>query len=250
MPRDSNDRPMVSVCMAAYNGSAFIVEQIESILAQLRDGDELIVIDDRSKDDTAMVVEGIGDPRIRLTRAERNQGYVRTFEEAIGLARGEVLFLSDQDDVWLPGRVDLMLASLEEAELVVSNFGSFGGSLTGVQARRLRAADSTRWRRNIFWIWVGTRPYYGCCMAFRAEMRNRILPFPAYLTETHDQWLGYVANADRSVRHLETETISRRIHDANSSQTGRGLIAILRARIMTGRAVLEALRRRGRGAAG
>ncbi|PRB15146.1 glycosyltransferase [Microbacterium sp. MYb62] len=242
--RHSSDRPMVSVCMAAYNGAAFIVEQITSILAQLGDGDELIVIDDCSHDETAALVQAVGDPRIRLIRAEQNNGYMRTFERAIGLAEGGVVFLSDQDDVWLPGRVDRMVEALESVELVVSNFASFGGALTSVQARRLKAADSSRWMRNIFWIWVGTRPYYGCCMAFRAELRDRILPFPTYLTETHDQWLGYVANADRSVRHLEEDTISRRIHGANSSKTGRGLGAILRARLMTGRAIIEAFRRR------
>ena len=243
MHRDRDDRPTVSVCMAAYNGSAYIGEQIASILDQLHEGDELIVIDDRSTDDTADVVGAIGDERIRLIRSEENRGYVRTFERAIGLARGETVFLSDQDDVWLPGRVDRMLDALRDVELVVSNFGSFGGELTAVQSRRLRAADSTRWRRNVLWIWVGTRPYYGCCMAFRAEARQRILPFPAYLTETHDQWLGYVANADRSVRHLEEDTILRRIHGANSSETHRGLATILRARMMTGRAILEAYRR-------
>ncbi|KYJ99901.1 glycosyltransferase [Microbacterium sp. CH1] len=239
-----SDRPMVSVCMAAYNGAAFIVEQISSILAQLAEGDELIVIDDCSQDETVELVQGIGDARIRLIRSERNNGYMRTFERAIALAEGDVIFLSDQDDVWLPGRVDRMIEALDDVELVVSNFGSFGGALTAVQARRLRAVDSTRWRRNIFWIWFGTRPYYGCCMAFRSDLRERILPFPSYLTETHDQWLGYVANADHSVRHLEQDTISRRIHDANSSKTGRSLGAILRARIMTGRAILEAFRRR------
>ena len=242
----SSDRPMVSVCMAAYNGSAFIIEQITSILAQLGDRDELIVIDDCSQDETAALVQSVDDPRIRLIHSEANRGYMRTFERAIGLAEGDVIFLSDQDDIWLPGRVDQMLEALDDVELVVSNFASFGGALTSVQSRRLRAVDSSRWKRNIFWIWVGTRPYYGCCMAFRAELRQRILPFPPYLIETHDQWLGYVANADRSVRHLEQDTISRRIHGANSSTTGRGLGAILRARLMTGRAIIEAFRRRVR----
>lgn len=248
MSNARQNRPRISVCIAAYNGARFITEQIASILPQLADRDEVIVVDDHSTDDTADLVGGLGDPRIHLVRSDSNQGYVRTFERAITLATGEFIFLSDQDDLWLPGRVAAMVNELTDVELVVSNFASFGGDLTRVQSVRLRAADSTRWLRNIFWIWVGTRPYYGCCMAFRADMRERLLPFPRYLTETHDQWIGYVANFDKSVSHLEADTVTRRVHDSNASARGdRPLRVILSARFMTGRAILEAFRRRARG---
>lgn len=238
-------RPRISVCMAAYNGSLYIAEQILSILPELGDGDELIVIDDKSTDDTKSVVMSIADPRIRLIESSANQGYVRTFEQAIGLASGEIIFLSDQDDVWVPGRVALMLRELETHALTVSNFGSFGGALTRVQSKRLRAEDGNHRLRNIFWMWIGTRPYYGCCMAFRAELREQLLPFPEYLTETHDQWIGYVGNVNRSVSHIAEDTINRRVHDSNSSAPGnRSLAVIVKARIMTGRAIFEAFRRR------
>ncbi|MFJ4037661.1 glycosyltransferase [Microbacterium sp. NPDC090007] len=238
------NRPRVSVCMAAYNGARFIEEQIASILSQLVMGDELIVIDDGSRDDTVDRVRRFADNRIRLVINESNVGYVRTFEKAIGLASNEVLFLSDQDDRWIPARVESMVAALNDVDLVVSNFASFGGELTRVQRMRLKASDSGRWFSNIFWMWVGTRPYYGCCMAFRKELVDDLLPFPEYLSETHDQWIGYVANARHSVRHLEVNTVDRRVHDANSSARGnRPVLVVLRARIMTGRAILEALRR-------
>lgn len=244
MPATPSDEPRVSVCIAAYNGSGYIAEQIDSILAQLRAADEIVVVDDCSTDDTADVVAAIDDPRIRLVRAEVNRGYVRTFEHAIGLAMGDVIFLSDQDDVWLPGRREAMLRALESAELVVTNFSYFGGEVPRLQRRRLAASRSTQHLRNIFWIWVGVRLYYGCCMAFRAEMTERLLPFPPYLTEAHDQWIGFVGNADRSVRHLEADSVARRIHDSNATvKTSRRLLTILRARAMTARAALEALRR-------
>ncbi len=230
--------------MAAYNGARFIEEQIFTILPQLGSNDELIVIDDGSRDDTVARVAAIDDERIRLVRNAQNSGYVKTFENAIARAENDVIFLSDQDDRWLPGRVDRMISALSEVDLVVSNFGAFGGALTRVQGMRLRDADSRRWLSNIFWMWVGTRPYYGCCMAFRRSLVVDLLPFPSYLTETHDQWIGYVANARRSVRHLEENTIDRRVHDANSSARGnRRLTVVLRARVMTGRAMLEAWRR-------
>jgi glycosyltransferase involved in cell wall biosynthesis len=94
--------------MATYNGDRFVREQVESILEQLHPDDELIVVDDASKDDTAALVEGFPDPRLRLFRHERNAGYVRTFEEALTKASGEILLLSDQDDVWLPGHREVL----------------------------------------------------------------------------------------------------------------------------------------------
>lgn len=119
MPAESSDpgaremattRGMVSVAMATYNGAEFVTEQIASILPQLAPGDEIVIVDDASTDDTLEVISRIDDPRIRLVRNEVNLGYVHTFERALATTRGEVIFLSDQDDEWFPERVSQMLA--------------------------------------------------------------------------------------------------------------------------------------------
>lgn len=239
-----SSRPHISVCVATYNGAEFVAEQLLSILDQLSPEDEVIVIDDASSDQTVATVRALGDPRLRVIVLDRNVGYVRAFERAIGEARGEVVFLSDQDDRWLPDRVRDMTHALKEAALVVSNFSVFGGTATFVQSRRLRARDSRRHLRNLLWIWVGLRPYYGCCMAFRAELIPRVLPFPAFLSETHDQWIGMVGNASRSVIHLERDTVARRVHAGNASARGnRPLRTIVAARMMMARAMREAIRR-------
>ncbi len=237
-------RPRITVCMAAYNGSRYIEEQLRSILDQLEDGDEVIVVDDCSTDDTASRVASLDDARIRLVRAAANAGYVKTFERAISLATGEVVFLSDQDDIWLPGRVDVMVEALDDAELVVTNFSYFGGEIPTLQQARLSKRSSRHWLRNTFWIWVGTRPYYGCCMAFRHSLIPRLLPFPEYLSETHDQWIGFVANADKSVAHLDFDSVARRIHADNATvKSARPMSTVLKARWMTARSVLEARKR-------
>lgn len=234
----------VSVCMATYNGEKYVREQIDSILPQLGPQDELVVVDDASRDTTVSILRGLDDPRLVIHESRRNEGYVRAFERAIASSRGEVIFLSDQDDIWRPGRVDRMVRALGDSVLVVSNFGSFGGSLTPVQARRLRPTTPRRWFANVFWVWVGLRPYYGCCMAFRRELLEQLLPFPSYVTETHDQWVGYVGNANRGVVHLTDDTIDRRVHSANASARGnRPLRVVLGARAKMGRAALEAMRR-------
>ncbi|UWX96295.1 glycosyltransferase [Arthrobacter zhaoxinii] len=242
------DRGQVSVCMAAYNGAAHIEEQIASILPQLAHGDELVIVDDASTDNTAAVVEALQDPRIKLIRSSTNRGYVRTFEAALAASTGEYVFLSDQDDVWVPGRVESMVAELQHADVVASNFGYFGHQPRRIESLRLRSADSSRRWANLLMLWIGVRPYYGCAMAFRGSIRDVVLPFPAFLVETHDQWIALVGNLRGSMAHLEADTLNRRLHDNNTTpKKARSLLLILRSRIMLARAFVVALMRmRGR----
>lgn len=232
-----------SVCMAAYQGAAYVAEQVRSILAQLGPGDELVVVDDASRDATAEVVAGFDDPRVRLVRNETNRGYVRTFERALELARGDYVFLADQDDVWLPGRLDAMLAALQD-HAVVSTSVAVLGEPTDPPRFRLRARDSHRHLANIFAVMIGYRPYTGCAMAMRRDILASVLPIPGFVFESHDLWIALVANTHRQNVHLEAPSVARRLHDANQTPLGwRSLRAILRARWMKAKCLVVALRR-------
>lgn len=222
----------VSVCMAAYNGSEYIAEQIHSILPQLAQDDELVIVDDCSNDGTVDVLRALNDARIRLTSNENNIGYVGTFERAIRLSQGEYIFLCDQDDVWLEGRVEQMISALESNLVVASNFSYFGGLPRKIESLRLRARDSQRNWSNIVALWIGIRPYYGCAMAFRQQAKDAILPFPSFMKETHDQWIALVGNLAKSIVHLEADTLVRRLHDNNTTpKKFRRISQILSARI-------------------
>ena len=98
---------MRSVCMATYNGEKYIREQLESIIPQLRDDDELVVSDDASTDSTLDIVRSYNDPRIKIFQNE-NHGVAHNFENALRHASGDILYFADQDDVWLPGKLDKM----------------------------------------------------------------------------------------------------------------------------------------------
>ena len=117
----SSLRAPVSVCLACYNGERYIAEQLQSVLAQLMPTDEVIVCDDASTDKTVDVVRGIGDARIRIYQNKASLGIVRNFEQALQNAQHDCLFLCDQDDVWLPNKVERMLAALADAVMVVSD---------------------------------------------------------------------------------------------------------------------------------
>jgi glycosyltransferase involved in cell wall biosynthesis len=234
----------VSVCMAAYNGEAFIREQLDTILPQLHRSDEVVVVDDGSTDRTADVVRGLNDERVRLIRLGRNVGYVKAFEHALLASRGEYVFLSDQDDRWLPGRVEDMVTALQAADVVASNFGFFGHAPRAIESRRLRTSNDERRWTNLLFLWVGVMPYYGCAMAFRRKIAPVILPFPVFLTETHDQWIAMVGLVSGSIGHLEQDTLVRRLHDSNTTpKERRSLATIVRSRIMLARAFGVAVRR-------
>ncbi|GGH97686.1 glycosyltransferase [Arthrobacter liuii] len=235
----------VSVCMATYNGEDYVAEQIASILDQLAANDELIIVDDASKDATTDVVRSIDDPRINFLPSRENRGYVASFEKAIAASRGAYIMLSDQDDVWLPGRLDNLLKSLQAKAFAASNFTVFGGAANKLQKVQLREADSGRWIANLVTTWIGIRPYYGCTMAFRSDAKKLILPFPSFLTETHDQWIAIVANLNREMAHVEPATVARRLHEQNTTPKSRRPISVIvRARIMLLRAFSVALSRK------
>ncbi|WP_308930508.1 glycosyltransferase [Arthrobacter sp. SLBN-112] len=235
--------PRISVCMASYRGALYIEEQISSILQELGPNDELVIVDDASPDDTVEVIREFNDPRVRLIQNASNSGYVRTFEKAVLASKGEFIFLSDQDDVWVPGRVNQMLEGLQKSAMVATNFAMLGGG-PRPWIPPLKSAMDSRRLANLLGIMIGYRAYYGCGMAFRRELIPVLTPIPAYVRESHDLWFAICGNVARSIVHLEAPSLLRRLHDQNETPSGfRSLRRIVEARLMLGRLLLEASRR-------
>lgn len=242
----------VSVAMATYNGEAWVEEQLASILVGLAPQDEVVVVDDGSRDRTVEVVAAINDPRLRLIASGANRGYVRAFEAALRECTGDVVLLADQDDVWIPGRRDLLVAALADHDVVASNLVLLGSrrGLRGPFGRedwRLHRRDQDRHLTNIVGVWAGLRPYYGCAMGVRREVLATALPFPPYLTESHDLWLALLGNLSRSIAHLEEPTLERRLHAGNATpDRPRGAAQVLRSRWHLVRATHDLRRRLAR----
>lgn len=232
--------------MASYNGSAFIREQIESILNQLGTNDELVIVDDASTDETRQLIRAFTDPRIRLIEPVANQGYVRSFEQAVLASKGAFILLADQDDIWIEGRLERMLEALVRDYVVATNFDVLGGG-PRPSIPRLRSQDSARRAANLAGILIGYRAYYGCGMGFRREFLGMFVPVPPYLRESHDLWIAIGGNMLGSMRHLDAPTLLRRIHGENATPKGwRSLGVILGARIVLLRLFVEAFRRKVR----
>jgi len=212
-------RPKVSVCMAAYNGSRFIEQQLESILPQLDGGDEVVIVDDCSRDDTAARVLAMNDTRIRLIRHETNEGIVSTFEEAMRRATGEILFLCDDDDLWAPTKVQRALREFEvhpRAQVVISR-----AALIDERGARLPDARVNRRGRFVpgFWHNIFMNHYQGSAMAIRASFLGAVLPFPRRKSFLHDVWIGTRNEvAGGKTVFIDEPLVFYRRHSQNASQ--------------------------------
>lgn len=230
--------------MATYNGAKYIRSQVESILEQLRPVDELIVCDDSSSDETVAILLSYGDSRIRVHQNPIRLGYVRNFERAMSLARGDYIFLSDQDDVWVPGRVHDMMGVMQahpQALLVSSNFDLIDvkGVKTG-DFRGLGPVKRLRWLQ-VAAIFAGKAPYYGCTFLMRREALRYCLPIPADI-ESHDIWFALVTSALGRVVNLPDSTLQHRLHSSNVTvRSRRPWKVVLRSRLIFVRALFSRL---------
>ncbi len=234
---------MISVCVAAYNGARYIECQLASILTQLDPTDEVIVVDDCSTDDTVDVITGMRDSRITVISAPRNNGYVRTFEAAMRASRGDVVFLADQDDYWLPGHVSSMVECLRRrgAGLVAGNLRTTAvQGVEGPPGELLRLPRMAR-ARNLVGIFRGSVPYFGSAMACDRAFLEAVLPFPSYV-RTHDLYFALIANLTGTIAHCDQVVTLRTITGHNLSARRRSLAARVATRVWFARACLRGVR--------
>lgn len=224
---------MISVCIATFNGEKYIKEQLDSILGQIALSDEVIVCDDGSSDDTVSIINNYDDKRIRVFNNPDRLGYVGNFEKALTFSRGDYIFLSDQDDVWLPGRVAEMMKYLQSSSdvlLVASNFDLMDEAGVGVGEFRGLRSVSRFWVVNVGLIFLGRMPYYGCTFVIKRKILNYCLPIPPGI-ESHDIWIALIANLFGNVINISDATLRHRIHAQNVTvKTRRALLIVLKSR--------------------
>lgn len=238
----------VSVCIATYNGADFIREQLDSILVQVPLNAEILIGDDGSTDDTIRVIQQLNDSRIKIIRNVSNLGYIRNFENLIGQAKGDYIFLCDQDDIWPAGRVDKMISAMDmSGSLVVvgaiESFKDDASSRTffcGFDRNR-----DTSPIKNIFDIFVGRSvPYYGCAMLLSKKIKPYLIPFYSKVI-SHDIWIAFVANSLRSVGHLDDTVTLRRIHGSNLTNSNRSFFDKIKTRLIWSIAIFTLIKRIG-----
>ena len=211
---------MISVCIATYNGALHLAQQLESILQQLSSEDEVVISDDHSTDATLRIAQEVAaaySTPIRIFINPKAASYVANFENALRHSQGDIIFLSDQDDVWLPGKVEACCQSLQDASIVVHDAQVVCEDLSMLHL-------SFQSKRRPLPGWWGTMirfSHLGCCLAFRREVLNKALPFPPNRTLcTHDNWIFLVGQTFGKAMVLSQPLIAYRRHKDNISGGG------------------------------
>lgn len=218
------NRLHISVAMATYNGEKYIKEQLDSILEQLSSDDELIISDDGSTDKTLDIINSYSSPLIKIYKGPR-KGVIKNFENAIEKCSNEIIFLSDQDDIWQPNKVEEITTYFnnnKDCILIVHDNVMINENKKVIN----ESFFNFRKVKNGLFSNIIKNSFIGCCMAFRSELKNKILPIPASMP-MHDQWIGLIAILNGRVDFINKKLILYRRHESNTSSFKRNSIFIM-----------------------
>lgn len=227
---------MISVCIATHNGERYLRQQLDSIMPQLSGEDEIVISDDQSTDSTRTLVASYDSPRIRLIDGPC-LGVTKNFENALKHARGDYIFLADQDDVWTPDKVEVSLRYLAQYDCIVSDCFVTDGDLRVVhESFQTLLGGRTGMAYNL----LIRNCYIGCCMAFSRRVLEACIPFPANIP-LHDIWIGNVAAALFNVHFMQERLVFFRRHNASASSSAHPSTYGLWRRLQFRRVVAVAL---------
>lgn len=206
----------LSVALATYNGEKFIGEQLQSIINQLDEDAEIIISDNGSTDRTVEIIESFNDKRITVLHCHE-KGPVSNFENALKRVSGDIIFLADQDDVWLENKVQVVKEYLEAYDLIVTDCKVVDENLNVLHESfySIKKAGKGLLKNLI------SNTYHGCSMAFKKDVLRLSLPFPKKIP-MHDIWLGFVAEVFFNPYFVPQKLLLHRRHSVNTStSTGK-----------------------------
>jgi glycosyltransferase involved in cell wall biosynthesis len=224
----------ISVAMTTYNGGKFLLRQLESISAQLRQVDQLVVCDDGSTDDTLSILNTFATNAsfaVEIIKNEQNLGCTKNFEKAMGLCFGDIIILCDQDDVWLPNKVSVL-------EEIFNKNTHCGVAFTNAQVinelekplpyKLWKSFNFNKKKQRIvkkgkgYKLFAGFNYVTGATAAVAREFFEYSLPFPEGIL--HDQWLATVAAIQKKLFFLNEVTVKYRQH--SSQQVGCEVLSL------------------------
>ncbi len=214
----------ISIALATFNGSKFLTEQLDSLAAQTRLPDEMVVCDDRSEDDTLAIVAAFARTAPFPIRFEQNEvrlNFRANFTKAALACSGDLIAFCDQDDIWRPDKLARVAAAFDDEEvlLVCHNariYTAADGAAGWLFDKSVPSSVSAPLTRTLFTMPPG----------FTQTFRRSLLPLFS-LRETsfdmwsppeplaHDQWAHTLAGALGKVVYLNEDLVDYRQHGAN-----------------------------------
>lgn len=219
----------IDILLATYNGEKYLKEQLDSILSQTYSNFRLLISDDCSKDGTRKILEEYAkkDDRIKLFYQEKNLGYVKNFEFLLSKVENKIYALSDQDDVWLPEKVEKTYKKLKEtnSDLVFTDLEVVNEKLEKMYdsyndymllSRKIKKYKDSYLMQYLY------NCITGCTLMSKSEFLNKIIPIQTdskYVI--HDTWIGLIVSLYGKIEYLDEKTIKYRQHGNNQVGTDK-----------------------------
>ena len=224
-----NQKEQIDILLATYNGEKYLSELIDSILSQTYKNIRLIISDDCSKDNTREILDKYKkeDSRVIVYKQEQNQGYVKNFEFLLKKVESDYYMLADQDDVWLPEKVEKSLQKLkaENADLVFGDLEVVDQNLKTIYpsfndfmllSRKIQKYIKS-YKLNYLYNCIT-----GCTVLAKSKFIPKILPIPTNSKYfIHDHWIGIIMSTYGKVAYMPEKYIKYRQHGDNQVGTNK-----------------------------
>jgi len=209
-----NKNPTVAVVVATYNGATYLRQQLESIVQQSYKPSQIIIVDDDSLDDTLQVANNFAahHPEVMVVQNETRLGYIKNFEKGMLIATASYVALSDQDDIWMPHKLETLLANIGDQMLAYSDSELIDANGQLLNQKMSSIKNQLAYHTPIMYAIGAWAP--GHAMLFKKELVDKAAPFPALVT--HDFWLGFVATCYSRVVYVNEPLVHYRQHTQNA----------------------------------
>lgn len=214
----------ISVAMCTYNGDKYLNNQIESIINQSTKVDEIVICDDGSTDKTIEITEKYQNSfpnLIKLYRNETTLKSVKNFEKSINLCSGDIIFLSDQDDIWLENKVETIVNFFDnnpKIDCVATNGYLINDENNLLDLFPIWDIFIELEKRNIKYdyfksIILAGNFATGATIAFRKKIIPSIFPFPIIKDFHHDEWIALILSEQDKFSFINDKLIKYRLHE-------------------------------------
>lgn len=207
-----------SVALCTFNGEKYLRKQLDSILEQTVAVDEIVVCDDLSTDATLSTLNQYKEtfPNIfKIHANEKNLRSVKNFEKAISLCENEIVFLCDQDDMWIPEKVEVILNQFKispELQVIATNAFIINDDEDMLNVSTIYDIPSKTTKEMKEILFFHQNFCTGATIAMRKEFADDLMPFPPENLFHHDEWIALKASLKNQLLFLNDRLIKYRIH--------------------------------------
>lgn len=202
--------PLVSIAVATYNGAEFLAPQLDTLINQTYKNLEIVICDDASTDNTHSIIEAYQklDSRIKFFPNKENLGFNLNFERTLKHCSGEFIAISDQDDIWLLDKIEIVLNAWEEGVMLVHHSTKTfeNEPLPDIEITNEVMAFSGNCAETL----LRSNTVQGCTIVFKKEILTIALPFASNVL--YDWWLAVCAVSVGKIQYLHRNLIYHRRH--------------------------------------